>query len=510
MTALAALKSARVGVIGAGVAGLQMARALRARGIECKVFDKAPAIGGLWRENYHSFGVQVPKQLYEFPDFPNTFCAWGEFPTGEKTQEYIVSYAEAFDLHSSIVLNTSVDKLTRHPDSGRGWTFHTTSDGQVEEYDFDYAVVASGMYSAPKNMPALPGREDFEAAGGTVIHSSEYLDPKVCGGKNVVVLGRGKSAIDIVVDSASEGKSLASTLLFRRAHWGTPRKIAGLIPFQYIFLSRLGQSLVSWLKGAWPHGAPGITHTMHAILAAPMRPIFMIVEAIFAFQLGHYGKHRPSDDVVRDFYGYAQVLERTFMDMVSSGQVGTEQGEVARLEAGSLVYTTPEGDERSLPCDVCVCATGFSKSYAYLPPADAAALGVESDGLYLYRHIFPPDVADLAFCGSEVATISNIMTHAIHAEYIASVVGGELVLPPADEQRAEIETTKVWKRQWMPPTTSRASLVLLHQTHYHDSLMMDLGRNADRKGNLLATLFMPYYPSDYDGVITKPAPTPVA
>jgi cation diffusion facilitator CzcD-associated flavoprotein CzcO len=55
----------RVGVIGAGVSGLQMARALKAQGIEVVVFDKAPKCGGLWRENYSSYGVQVPRQLCE-------------------------------------------------------------------------------------------------------------------------------------------------------------------------------------------------------------------------------------------------------------------------------------------------------------------------------------------------------------------------------------------------------------------------------------------------------------
>ncbi len=48
-----------VGIIGAGVAGLQMARACKNHGFECRVFEKAPDVGGLWRENYHSFGIQV-------------------------------------------------------------------------------------------------------------------------------------------------------------------------------------------------------------------------------------------------------------------------------------------------------------------------------------------------------------------------------------------------------------------------------------------------------------------
>ncbi len=48
-----------VGIIGAGVAGLQMARVCKELGLECRVFEKAPDVGGLWRENYHSFGIQV-------------------------------------------------------------------------------------------------------------------------------------------------------------------------------------------------------------------------------------------------------------------------------------------------------------------------------------------------------------------------------------------------------------------------------------------------------------------
>ena len=38
-----------------------------------------------------------------------------------------------------------------------------------------------------------------------------------------------------------------STLLFRNAHWGTPRLIAGLIPFKFVFTGRLGQALVRYL-----------------------------------------------------------------------------------------------------------------------------------------------------------------------------------------------------------------------------------------------------------------------
>jgi hypothetical protein len=51
-------------------------------------------------------------------------------------------------------------------------------------------------------------------------------------------------------------------------------------------------------------------------------------------------------------------------------------------------------------------------------------------------------------------------------------------------------------------TQSRASLVLLHQIHFYDRLMNDLGMEKKRKNNLLLGRFMPYESLDYNGVLT--------
>ena len=56
-------------------------------------------VGGVWRKNYADFGLQVPKELYEFPDFPypETFKC-DEFPTGEEVKEYIKLYCDLAEL----------------------------------------------------------------------------------------------------------------------------------------------------------------------------------------------------------------------------------------------------------------------------------------------------------------------------------------------------------------------------------------------------------------------------
>merc|ERR1719389_183416 len=92
-------KVKRVAIIGAGVAGLQTARQLVEAGIECVIFEKAQDVGGVWRENYDDFGLQVPKQLYEFPGFPYPKDRdFDLFPRGPQVQSYIQSYAEAHGL----------------------------------------------------------------------------------------------------------------------------------------------------------------------------------------------------------------------------------------------------------------------------------------------------------------------------------------------------------------------------------------------------------------------------
>jgi hypothetical protein len=58
------------GIIGAGLSGLVTARTLLAQGMECTIFERCQELGGVWADGYAGFGVQVQKDLYEFPDWP--------------------------------------------------------------------------------------------------------------------------------------------------------------------------------------------------------------------------------------------------------------------------------------------------------------------------------------------------------------------------------------------------------------------------------------------------------
>jgi len=491
-----------VGVIGGGVAGIQTVRALQAKGFAVTLFEAADNVGGVWRENYLGFGVQVPKQVYEFTDLPFDEVPKGEYPTGAETQAYIERYVAHYGLQDAMRLGVKVQSAKPTAD-GRGWTLKTapSAGGATEEHTFDKLVVCTGMYSGDnKNIPLPAGGTGGFA--GSVMHSHDFRSADQVAGKKVVVVGNGKSAVDCAV-TASDSGAAAVTLLSRRPHWPTPRKIANLIPFQHVFLSRLGQSLVIGLRGPLPGASPGVMSLWHTVGKPIMAGAFKVVEFLFAVQFGNVtGPTSPflKASVVTDFYGYAQVHDYEMRIKVKAGDVQWKIGAVSAFTNNGV--TTGDGSEK-LDCDVVIYGTGFGKDYSIFDDDTRKRLNVQADGLYLFRHTVPTGVNNLAFVGSEVATISNIGTHAIQAAWLAKLWKGEMpAIGDKSAMEAEVEATKEWKRSWMPETAARASLVLLHQTHYHDRLLKDMGLSNRRKGfNVVAEMFAPYTPVDYKGVI---------
>ena len=153
--------------------------------------------------------------------------------------------------------------------------------------------------------------------------------------------------------------------------------------------------------------------------------------------------------------------------------------------------------------DCVVFATGWKTGYDFLPDEVRAALNDGPDGFYLYRHILHPNVPDLAFVG-RASSFMSVTTYALQAKWLASVLSGQVPLPPADTMSQMIDDLASWKRSWMPDGPARSATLLLHMAPYHDELVSDLGQDPLRKKGLLAPLkelLVPYNARDYREVV---------
>ena len=121
----------RIGIVGAGFAGLATAKVLSRAGHDVVVWDRTPDVGGVWSASRRYPGVQTqsPRDQYSLSDFPMP-KSYPEWPSGEQVQRYLADYATHFGLDPLLRLDTEVVS-TEQTDSG--WLV-TTRGGDALEH----------------------------------------------------------------------------------------------------------------------------------------------------------------------------------------------------------------------------------------------------------------------------------------------------------------------------------------------------------------------------------------
>jgi dimethylaniline monooxygenase (N-oxide forming) len=501
----------RVGIIGAGVAGLATARQLTARGIDCTLFERGDVLGGVWAVGYSGFGAQVQKELYEFPDFPLP-ADTPDFTPGPVIQRYLEDYARHFGVWDHIRFGTSVIEVREPSEVGGSWTIVTERAGRRREDDFDMVVVAIGLYSSRPHLPSFPGQERFE---GEIMHVSSFQEPEQAAGKDVVVVGFGKSATDAALESAAVADR--TTLVFREPHWPVPRKLLGVLPFKWAMLSRLTSALIP------PYYRPSRAERAVHTLGRPLVWLWWrLVELLLIAQckLGPKRGRRvsliPSERVEIDTLGEAVMLPRPELyRSLRDGSIEPQRAEIRAFTESGVVLAN--GETRS--ADVVLLGTGWKSDHSFLSADVRDAIGFHRDGYYLYRQMIAPEAPGLVFIGS-ASTIENIATYSIQARWLAELIAGGHELPGVDEMRRDVRDMRDWKRRVMPFSSARGARLLLHMLHYHDQLLLDMGCDPRRKRGIFAPfkeVFAPYQPGDYRGVVMgqwggrnrEPGPTSV-
>ncbi|MGN9761966.1 flavin-containing monooxygenase [Streptomyces sp. SD31] len=206
-------------VIGAGPAGLAVARALAERDLPYTHIERHTGPGGLWDIDnpgspmYESAHFISSKTLSGFGGCPMP-DHFADYPPHRQILSYLTSFAEAYGLRDRIEFGTEVRSVDKNPDGT--WTV-TRGDGRASTHR--QVVVCTGAQWHP-NVPDLPG--DFT---GEVRHTVTYRSSAELRGKRVLVVGAGNSGLDIACDAARSADYAAISM--RRGYWFIPKHLFG-------------------------------------------------------------------------------------------------------------------------------------------------------------------------------------------------------------------------------------------------------------------------------------------
>jgi Flavin-binding monooxygenase-like len=226
----------KVCVVGAGPAGLAMARTLKRFRVEFDVYERHSAVGGIWDQAnpgspiYDSAHFISSKTKSHFVDFEMP-ADYPDYPSHQQILAYLRAFARAYGLQENIHFNAAVERVEQ---TAAGWKV-SLATGEMKSYG--WLVAASGANWHPR-IPSFPG-----AFAGEHHHTSTYRTPDEFRGKRVLIVGAGNSGCDIACDAAHSAK--AAFISLRRGYHFFPKHILGE-PLD-VFVER-GRHLPKWLS----------------------------------------------------------------------------------------------------------------------------------------------------------------------------------------------------------------------------------------------------------------------
>ena len=302
----------RIAIIGAGISGIAAAQSLRKTGHDVQVFEKSKQIGGVWNLGYPQVRLQNTRDHYRLMDVP-----WSSRPDRHPTSAQIQKH-----LHEAIdKLDLTVNlghEVTRLEETQAGWRLHYRDGETAGQQEFDFVIPSIGQYSDDKPLPEFPGQASFR---GSVITEREIRDLSVFAGKKVLVVGFGKSALDMAtfaVEQASEVNHI-----FRTPRWMIPFNILG-IHYSRLLFCRLGTVLMpSWVQ---PNAFEGFIHRRLGFLVrgnwAVVKSIAKVQKYVMGLGRSDTVKRRlalltPDHDLVGDFRSAAAMQPQMYTRYVA-------------------------------------------------------------------------------------------------------------------------------------------------------------------------------------------------
>ncbi|KAK2812641.1 hypothetical protein FQN50_001287 [Emmonsiellopsis sp. PD_5] len=362
----------RFACIGTGLSAIALGATLkRWYGIEdIRFFDRHATSGGTWYINsYPGCACDVPSALYSFSFALNP--KWTRLmPSNKEIKEYHDQVLDDYSLESRMTFSTEVTRCIWREDASRWLIYlHDLKTGRRYTHECQILFSASGQLVKPRPCD-IPGAETFN---GDIFHSARWNHSVDLEGKNVVVLGNGCTATQIVPAIVGKVKSL--TQVVRTQHWVFPA-----INFEYT-------PVMHWIFQNIPFAM-----RLHRLL------IFSVAESDFRlFPMSKSAarlraKRRVKvEKYMRDTAPakYHDILIPDFdvgckRRIFDSGYLKSLHSDKIHLTDAKIQGIVPEGlktDKGVIPADVIALATGFHTN-EFLPYMEI----IGRDGVSVSEH----------------------------------------------------------------------------------------------------------------------------
>ena len=192
-------------IIGGGIGGVIGLYYARRAGLTALVLEKEAAVGGLWRELPAWQDIQIAPLDWTLGDLPIAGADQASIMCN------IQAWVDRFDLAPHIKLQSRVTKATA---TAEGWTVETPT----QTYRSRFLICASGGHNRPFIPPVERG-----TSGIIELHSALLKDPSQLAGRDVVVVGGGASAYDLL-DLCFEQRARRVMWVHRALRWMVPTR----------------------------------------------------------------------------------------------------------------------------------------------------------------------------------------------------------------------------------------------------------------------------------------------